>query len=401
MPEKDIHRNSESTGRADQKDELERQREAVARRMARIRHKLVVLSGKGGVGKSTVAVNLAVAAARDGLKVGLLDVDVHGPSVPLLLGLQDARAEVAGGGLRPVSGPHGLEVMSIGFLLEKADDAVIWRGPMKFGVIRQFLADVEWGDLDLLVVDSPPGTGDEPLAVVQLVGNADGAVVVTTPQGVAIADVRRCVGFCRRLGLPVSGVIENMSGFVCPHCGAATDVFGSGGGEAMAEELGVPFLGRIPIDPQIVASGEAGRPLVLADRGAPAGALFVDIVRRIVAEPRRSAMRFAVPLTGGVLSDHFGHCEEFAFVEAEPETGDVREAARAQPPRHEPGALPSWLSENGVDVVIAGGMGRRAQGLFAESGIEVIVGVPAAAPEELVKAHLAGTLQAGQNICDH
>ena len=236
-------------------------------RLRQIKHRLIVLSGKGGVGKSTVAANLALALAQAGHIVGLLDVDVHGPSIPKLLGLEGADVENDGNGLFPVSLQPNLKVMSMGFLMENAESAVIWRGPMKHSLIRQFLRDVNWGPLDFLVVDSPPGTGDEPLSVIQLVGQPASAIVVTTPQDVAVADVRRSITFCRKLGLSVAGVIENMSGFVCPHCGKTTDPFKSGGGEALAREMNVPFLGRVPLDPAVVQSGDGGKPFMgQADR---------------------------------------------------------------------------------------------------------------------------------------
>lgn len=390
-----------------QDDRQAQQRAAVARRMCRIKRKIIVLSGKGGVGKSTVAVNLAVAAAQAGLKTGLLDIDIHGPSIPKLLGLEGRRPTANEGEIVPVEAARGLKVMSIGFLLGGRDDAVIWRGPMKYTVIRQFLADVEWGELDLLVVDSPPGTGDEPLSAIQLIDNADGAVVVTTPQDVAVADVRRSISFCRQLALPVLGVIENMSGFTCPGCGRVTDVFGQDGGERMAAEMNVPFLGKVPIDPEITHSGDSGKPYILTEPDAPAAEIFRGLLTRL-AEPDKltekeeeTSMRYAVPLTNGVLSAHFGHCEQFALIDVDPDTKQVTGVTRADPPAHEPGALPAWLKENGAGVIIAGGMGRRAQGLFAESGIQVVVGAPEAAPEELVKAHLDGALKAGDNICDH
>jgi ATP-binding protein involved in chromosome partitioning len=237
------------------------ERRALRSRLCRIAHKILVLSGKGGVGKSTVAVNLAVSLARAGKRVGLLDVDLHGPSIPKMLRLEDHTVQVENDSLVPVQ-LGDLKVMSIGFLLRGRDEPVIWRGPMKMGVIRQFLKDVAWGDLDYLIIDSPPGTGDEPLSVCQLIEGADGAVVVTTPQDVATADVRRSIGFCRALKLPVLGVVENMSGFVCPSCGRTTEIFKAGGGEAMAKEMGVPFLGRIPLDPAV---GDA------CDRGDPRG----------------------------------------------------------------------------------------------------------------------------------
>jgi len=231
----------------------------VTETLSHIRSVIVVLSGKGGVGKSTVAVNVAAGMAARGRRVGLLDADLHGPSVPGLLGVKGQNAHGDDSALEPVLACNGrVKVMSVGFLLRGQDDSVIWRGPLKHAVISQFLGNTVWGDLDLLVVDSPPGTGDEPLSVVQIAKPA-GAVVVTTPQEVATSDVRRSIDFCRRLNLPVIGVIENMSGFVCPHCGRATPIFGFGGGRQMAESMEVPFLGALPIDPAMVALGDAGR----------------------------------------------------------------------------------------------------------------------------------------------
>jgi Mrp family chromosome partitioning ATPase len=253
--------------------------------MNRIKHKIVVLSGKGGVGKSTVAVNLAVSLAAKGLKVGLLDVDIHGPSVPKLLGLDGTMA--MGGGekiIYPVKYSDNLIVMSVGFLMADADEAVVWRGPLKYGIIKQFLSDVVWGDLDYLIVDSPPGTGDEPLSVCQLIPDPDGAVIVTTPQDVALADVRKSVTFCRQLKMNVIGVIENMSTFVCPHCGETTDIFKTGGGESMADNMGVNFLGKIPLEPHIVHSGDSGNPfsMMVSDEKSFAMEKFSTIVDSII-----------------------------------------------------------------------------------------------------------------------
>jgi len=233
-------------------------RHAIARRMANVKHKLIVLSGKGGVGKSTVAVNLAASLSHAGKKVGLMDIDVHGPSIPKLTGLENQPLTGTEGAINPIYKSNNLLVMSVGFMMQNPDDPVIWRGPLKFSLIRQFLRDVEWGPLDYLIIDSPPGTGDEPLSVVQLLSDIDGAIVVTTPQELAIDDVRKSISFCRKVNLPILGVIENMSGFVCPHCGKSTEIFKTGGGEKMAMEMGVPFLGRIPIDPNVVQASDMG-----------------------------------------------------------------------------------------------------------------------------------------------
>ena len=395
--------------------ERQLEEQALRDRMGEIKFKLLVLSGKGGVGKSTVAANLAVALSDAGNNVGLLDVDIHGPSIPKLMGLENRQLGMEGQKILPIQIKDRLKVMSIGFLLSRDTDAVIWRGPLKFNAIRQFLKDVVWGQLDYLVVDSPPGTGDEPLSVAQLVGSPAGAVIVTTPQDVAIADVRRCVSFCNNLSLPVVGIVENMSGFVCPKCGERIDLFKSGGGEALAVEMKVPFLGRIPIDPQIVTSGDAGRPFVDNYILSEAARAFSSVVQKIIGadnqhdstvekkNTRKGAhlMKIAVPLAAGRLSMHFGHCEEFAILEVDEQAGKVLNKSLHQAPPHEPGALPRWLHELGANMIIASGMGQRAQQLFIQSGITVIVGASAEEPEQLVSAYLNGTLQTEGNICDH
>lgn len=256
-------------------------RRRLAARLCRIKHKIVVMSGKGGVGKSTVAVNLAMGLHLAGKKVGLLDVDIHGPSIPTMLGLEKSQVLEGNGELLPVD-LDGLKVISLGFFLKEQDEAVIWRGPMKTGVITQFIRDVAWGDLDYLIVDSPPGTGDEPLSVCQTLEGADGAVIVTTPQKVAAVDVRKSISFCRQLNLPVLGVIENMSGFVCPNCGELTAVFKSGGGKLMADDMGVPFLGSVPIDPQIADAGDSGVAFLQQYAGSTTAKLFQVLLEPIM-----------------------------------------------------------------------------------------------------------------------
>lgn len=384
--------------------------------MSHIRSKLLVLSGKGGVGKSTVAVNLAAALARSGKKVGLLDVDLHGPSIPTLLGLQKLRLKSdAQGAIIPFKLEENLSVVSVGLCLDSTESAVIWRGPLKNNVIQQFLGDVPWGPLDYLIIDSPPGTGDEPLSVAQMAGEGASAVIVTTPQDVAIADVRRSLSFCRQLDIPVAGIVENMSGLACPHCGEKIDLFKGGAGEALAERAGVPLLGRIPIDPQVVVTGDAGRTLIDVGNDTPATRAFTPIIEAILARlpggavtaqskseaPECSTMRIAVPTANGKLCAHFGHCEQFALVDVDPENTTVTGVTCLVPPEHEPGVLPRWLKEQGAQQVIAGGMGQRAQDLFKENGINVIVGAGDGDPEQIVRSHLAGTLSLGRNVCDH
>jgi Mrp family chromosome partitioning ATPase len=257
-------------------------RQKLESRLCRIRHKIVVLSGKGGVGKSTVAVNLAVALMMSGRRVGLLDVDIHGPSIPTMLGLEHHALSGSNGEIAPAE-VDGLKVISIGLFLPSPDDAIIWRGPLKMSAIKQFLKDVAWGDLDFLVIDSPPGTGDEPLSVCQLIDQLDGAVIVTTPQKVAAVDVRKSISFCRQLHLPVLGVVENMSGFACPKCGEVTHIFRSGGGKHIASDMQVPFLGAIPIDPTIAEACDSGQAFVQRYAASATAAVMREIVRPIAA----------------------------------------------------------------------------------------------------------------------
>jgi ATP-binding protein involved in chromosome partitioning len=269
-----------------QKTEAE-EKEALRQNMAKIANKIIVLSGKGGVGKSTVAVNLAISLAEKKYKTGLLDIDIHGPSVPKLLNLEKKTLEVANEKILPVEYNEYLKVMSIGFMLGNRDDAVIWRGPLKMGIIKQFLTDVDWGTLDYLVIDSPPGTGDEPLSIGQLIENPKSAIIVTTPQDIALIDVRKSITFCRKLNLPIAGVVENMSGFVCPNCGKTTDIFKTGGGERMAMDMGIPFLGSIPIESQIAIDGDSGKPFTGKSSAGNAQKNFAQIVEKVIAERKK------------------------------------------------------------------------------------------------------------------
>ncbi len=247
-----------------------------------VRKKLIVLSGKGGVGKSTVSVNLAVALGLKGFKVGLLDIDIHGPNIPKMLGLDGIRPPIVENRMYPVGYADKIKVMSMGFLLPDESQAVAWRGPLKHKMIQEFLYNVEWGELDVLVIDSPPGTGDEILSIYALLEDTlNGAVIVGTPQKVALSDVKKSITFCKHTGIPIVGVIENMSGLVCPKCGEVIDVFQSGGAEKMAEEMGVPFLGKIPMDPTVSRGGDAGKPVVLENPDSKPAQAFFDIVEKI------------------------------------------------------------------------------------------------------------------------
>jgi ATP-binding protein involved in chromosome partitioning len=247
-----------------------------------VKHVILVLSGKGGVGKSTVSINLASALAAHGLQVGLLDLDIHGPNIPKMLGIENQRPAVLEKTMEPVHVTGTLSVMSMAFLLPDTSTPVIWRGPMKMAVIQQFLSEVNWGTLDYLIVDLPPGTGDEALSIIQLAPNVQGAVIVTTPQDVAVLDAVKAVKFIEKLELPVIGIIENMSGMVCPHCGEIVDLFGRGGGEKAAQELGVPYLGSIPLDPDMVKAGDDGRPFILRHADTPTWKAVDEVMENLV-----------------------------------------------------------------------------------------------------------------------
>jgi len=273
-------------------DERQKQQElqdqALKENMARIKHKLIVMSGKGGVGKSTVSTNLAFALASKGKQVGVMDTDIHGPSLGKMLGIEGefVRPGEKENKLLPVM-VKGIKVITMASLLRDSDAPVIWRGPLKMGAIKQFLSDIEWGDLDYLVIDSPPGTGDEPLSVCQLIPEADGSIIVTTPQDVALIDSRKTVRFSEALKIPIMGIIENMSGFNCPHCGEPIDLFKTGGGEKAAESMNISFLGRIPIDPEIVQMSDKGRAYIYEYADKPAAMAMQEIVDKIIEKSER------------------------------------------------------------------------------------------------------------------
>ncbi len=282
---------NEPTAEAQQQTQAryEQQQKAIEQRAGEIQHIILVMSGKGGVGKSTVAVNLAWALALGGESVGLLDADLHGPNTALMTGTQDTRLGMRNNLMQPAIAAHGLKVISMAMLLDDRDTPTIWRGPLRANVLRQFIAEVEWGQLDYLIVDLPPGTGDEPLTIAQAFPDADGVIIVTTPQQVSQDDCRKAINFARKLELAVIGVIENMSGFVCPHCGKETAIFSQGGGETMASEMGVPFLGTLPLVPEVVTMCDSGRPLT--DQQAP------------------QAIRDAFAVVVGAVNDHLAEQE--------------------------------------------------------------------------------------------
>ena len=264
-------------------DEKERHsQELIKKRLSTIKNKIMVMSGKGGVGKSTVSVNLAATLNMLGYKVGILDADIHGPNIPKMFGISTKGLFSTPDGIEPPEPIKNLKVMSVGFLLKDDDDAVIWRAPLKHSVIQQFLSDVIWGELDYLIIDLPPGTGDEPLSAAHIIGKIDGSVIVTTPQEVALLDSRKSVTFSNKLNVPVIGIIENMSGLKCPHCNEIINLFKTDGGRKAAEELKVDFLGKIPIDPEVVEDGDNGTPYVINHPDSPVTEAFKDVAEKVI-----------------------------------------------------------------------------------------------------------------------
>ena len=381
----------------------------LTRSMAMIGKKILVLSGKGGVGKSTIAVNLAVELARQGNQVGLLDVDLHGPSIPRMTGLVEQKCFGLEDQIMPLAVSENLKVMSIAFLIPDDTQAVIWRGPMKYAVIQKLLADTVWGTPDYLAIDAPPGTGDEPLSAAQLVGGDAGAVIVTTPQKVAVEDVRRCITFCQQVQLPIWGIVENMASLYCPHCNQEIRLFSDhSGGRELAEETGLELLGSLPLEPEIAKSADAG----LAIRDCSISPRVSQEMDKIIAQLQTKmkppstrgdvqVLKIAIPTANGQLCMHFGHCEQFAVITVDPQSKTITGKEMLTPPPHEPGLLPKWIAEQGARLVIAGGMGQRAQQLFTQNQIQVVTGAPADSPENLVTAYLNNTLQTGANACDH
>ena len=264
-------------------EEKARQADQIKQRMSKIKHKIAIISGKGGVGKSLVTANLAIGLARNGRKgrIAILDADLTGPCIPKMLGLKGRRLDLGPAGIRPSLGPEDIKVVSMDFLLPSDDAPVIWRGPLKMGAIRQFLEEVAWGDLDYLLVDLPPGTGDESLSILQLLPEMDGVIIVTIPSEVSQGVVKKAVTFARKMNVPILGIVENMSGMPCPHCGELIDVFSKGGGAKVSEEMDVELLGSIPLDPQVAADSDEGVPFIVKHPDSPASKEFTQIIKKI------------------------------------------------------------------------------------------------------------------------
>ncbi len=269
-----------SCSAAQQQQKKSQQDVSVSDSLKKIKNKFIVMSGKGGVGKTSVSVNLSIALANKGFKVGIMDVDLHGPDVPRMLGLQGMLELNKNQKLAPMSSIKNLHAVSVESLTVNKDEAIIWRGPIKHSAIKQFIADVEWGELDFLIIDCPPGTGDEPLSVAQTIPDSK-AIIVTTPQEVALADIRKSINFCKTVKMEVFGLIENMSGFTCPKCGEQYDLFGSGGGEKTANTMGINFLGKIPFDLNVVACGDTGVSFQEKYKDSVVTKAFADIAERM------------------------------------------------------------------------------------------------------------------------
>lgn len=305
---------------------LDQQDKRVREQLSKIKHKIMVMSGKGGVGKSTLAVNIAVGLSLLDYMVGLLDVDLHGPSIPKMLGARELKlTRRPDGKLGAIKYSPNLKFLSIEPLLPSEDSAIIWRGPIKISAIKQFIGDIDWGELDYLVIDAPPGTGDEPLTVAKTIPDAY-ALIVTTPQEVSLIDVKKSIRFCQKVKLRILGIVENMSGFICPHCGKAIDLFKRGGGQKLAEEMGVRFLGKIPVDPRIVDTGDRGRPIVGSYPESITAQAFDDLIRNIISATEQMQkdvleekyMRIAIPInTPQKFEPHLEKSTLFAIYDVE------------------------------------------------------------------------------------
>lgn len=281
---KSMQGNSQEKLRKKREDANKEMSEKLKHNMSDIKHKIMVLSNKGGVGKSSVSVNLSCALVEQGYSVGLLDADLHGPSIAKMLGFEGEKLTGNNGMIKPIQVRENLLAVSMASLIESPDTPLVWRGPLKGIAIKQFLAEVNWGKLDFLIIDSPPGTGDEPLSVCQLIPELDGGVIVTTPQEIALTDSRKCIHFLRDINIPILGIIENMSGFRCPKCGEKIDLFMIGGGKKAASDFKVPFLGAIPIDVQMVKSADQGEPFICSNKESETSQAFSKIVQSILSQ---------------------------------------------------------------------------------------------------------------------
>jgi ATP-binding protein involved in chromosome partitioning len=365
--------------------------------LEQIRYKLLVMSGKGGVGKSSVAVSLALALARRGFTVGLMDIDLHGPDVLRMLGLGKPLGLTFGQFNLPPDLYHNLKIISIEAMMKDREAAVIWRGGLKHKVIRQFFTEIDWGPLDFLVIDSPPGTGDEPLTVARTIPDAK-AVIITTPQEVSLADVRKSVNFCHQLNMEILGIVENMGHIICPDCGKSVPLFKSASGGKSVRSLGLNLIGSLPFDPQVVKAADAGRLTELDTSKSPFFQALEGVVNSILTsvgqpEPQKAsstrdpgAFIFAMPIQDGGLSLEFGQNRLFALITVK--DNKIISKVESSPPDFKPGILPAWLDRQGVTHIIAANMGVQAKKFFERKGIVVIEGKPAVSAESQVQQYL-------------
>ncbi|MFA5480073.1 MAG: iron-sulfur cluster carrier protein MrpORP [Candidatus Muiribacteriota bacterium] len=377
--------------------------------MDNVKNVIVVLSGKGGVGKSTVAVNTAVSLAMQGKTTAILDVDIHGPSIVKMLKLEGKRVDFVGDKMIPVKVLSNLYGLSPAMMLENEESALIWRGPKKLAFIKQMIEDTEWGDLDYLVVDCPPGTGDEPLTVFQTIKECN-ALIVTTPQNVALIDVKKSIEFCRQMNVPVIGIVENMAKFRCPDCNKDHYIFKENGLRDYAKSKDIEIVASLPIQAEIANLSDEGKPFAYfgsEDLKNEFEKVTIKILSTDKNNNKEKVMsnakleKIAVPVVNDVLCLHFGHCEKFLVAEVDRNSKKIVNTEFQTPPPHEPGVIPKWLNELGVSAIISGGMGQRAQDLFTQFGISVLTGAPVEAPEKVIEDYLNDKLTLGANTCDH
>jgi Mrp family chromosome partitioning ATPase/predicted Fe-Mo cluster-binding NifX family protein len=373
---------------------MEQQDKKLREQLSKIKHKILVMSGKGGVGKSTVAVNIAVGLSLQDFMVGLLDVDLHGPNVPKMLGARDLKlSRRPDGRLGAIKYSPNLKFLSIEPLLPSEDTAIIWRGPIKHSAIRQFIGDIDWGELDYLVIDSPPGTGDEPLTVAKTIPDAY-ALIVTTPQEVSLIDVKKAIKFCQKIKLRILGIVENMSGFICPHCGKPVDIFKKGGGQKLADELGIRFLGRIPVDPRIVDTGDAGKPLIAAYPESVTAKAFEELVRNIIVATEEMKkdileekfMRIAIPIsTPSKIETDPEKFELFALYDVENNKILVKDVVK----KAENQGLIDFLKEQVVTHVLLFDPPKELADYLSQNEIKVLVtDTSTETPDNLIEEYL-------------
>jgi len=378
---------------------LDQQDKRVREQLSKIKHKIMVMSGKGGVGKSTIAVNIAVGLSLQDFMVGLLDVDLHGPSVPKMLGARDLKlTRRPDGRLGAIKYSPNLKFLSIEPLLPSEDSAVIWRGPIKISAIKQFIGDIDWGELDYLIIDAPPGTGDEPLTVAKTIPDAY-ALIVTTPQEVSLIDVKKSIRFCQKVKMRILGLVENMSGFICPHCGKPLDLFKRGGGQKLAEEMGIRFLGKIPVDPRIVDTGDRGKPIVGAYPESVTAQAFEDLIRNIISATEEMVrevteekfMRIACPISAPQkFEPNIEKMELFALYDIENNKILVKDVVK----KPEDQDLIDFLKEQVATHIMLHNPPKELADKLSANQIRVLITeTPEANPDNLIQEYLQSKVQ--------